>query len=38
MSDNKRRENGRVEIFCKFIIRNGKRIFPKNGRCFHFYL
>ena len=26
-----------VEVFCKYVIRNGKRIYPKNGKCFHFW-
>lgn len=28
----------RIEIFCKYIIRGGKKIFPKSGTCFHFFL
>ena len=27
-----------VEVFCKYVIRNGKRIYPKNGKCFHFWM
>ena len=26
------------EIFCKYIIKNGKHIYPKNGKCFHFWV
>lgn len=26
------------EIFCRYIHRNGKIIYPKNGRLFHFWV
>lgn len=26
------------EIFCKYMIRNGKRIYPKKAKCFHFWV
>lgn len=26
------------EIFCKYIVRNGKRIYPTNAKCFHFWV
>lgn len=26
------------EIFCRYIRRNGKIIFPKKAKVFHFYL
>jgi hypothetical protein len=26
------------EIFCRYIIRNGKVIYPKNAKVFHFYV
>lgn len=26
------------EIFCRFIRKNGKIIYPKNGEFFHFYV
>lgn len=26
------------EIFCRYITRNGKRIYPKRGKYFHFYV
>ncbi len=29
---------GMVEVFCAYITRNGKRIYPKNGKCFHFWV
>ncbi len=28
--------DNKVRVFCKYIIRNGKRIYPKNGTCFSF--
>ena len=24
-------------VICRYITKNGKRIFPKNGKCFKFY-
>lgn len=29
---------GKREVFCKFVVRNGKKIYPKNGRVFHFFV
>ena len=29
-------EKNLVRVFCKFITKNGKRIYPKNGTCFSF--
>ena len=26
------------EIFCRYITRNGKRIYPKKAKFFHFYV
>jgi len=26
------------EIFCRFITRKGKRIYPKKGQFFHFWV
>lgn len=26
------------EIFCRFIRKNGKIIYPKNGKFFHFFV
>lgn len=26
------------EIFCRFIRKNGKIIYPKNGKLFHFFV
>lgn len=25
-------------VFCRFIRKNGKKIYPKNGRVFRFYV
>lgn len=27
-----------VEVFARYITRNGKRIYPKNAQYFHFYV
>jgi hypothetical protein len=29
---------GYKEVFCRYITRNGKRIYPKNGKLFHFFV
>jgi len=29
---------GYREVFCRSIVKNGKVIFPKNGKVFHFYV
>jgi hypothetical protein len=29
---------GMIEVFCRFIVKNGKRIYPKNAKCFHFFV
>jgi len=29
---------GYREVFCRFIRKNGKIIYPKNGKVFHFYV
>jgi len=29
---------GVVEVWCRYIIRNGKRIYPKTAKCFHFFI
>lgn len=26
------------EIFCRYVIRKGKTIFPKNKKFFHFFI
>jgi hypothetical protein len=29
---------GYREVFCRYIVRNGKIIYPKNGKVFHFFV
>ena len=29
---------GYREVFCRYITRNGKRIYPKKAKMFHFYV
>lgn len=29
---------GYKEIFCAYIVKNGKRIYPKKGKLFHFWV
>lgn len=29
---------GYVEVFCRYIVRNGKTIYPKNAKYFHFWV
>ena len=29
-------ESGKIRIFCTHIVKNGKVIYPKNGRVFSF--
>ena len=26
------------EVFCRYIVRNGKIIYPKNAKVFHFFV
>ena len=28
----------KIEIFCPYIIRGGKKIYPKKTKCFHFFI
>ncbi|MDO4692611.1 MAG: hypothetical protein Q4A64_07045 [Porphyromonadaceae bacterium] len=28
--------SGKKRIFCRYIVRNGVPIYPKNGKCFSF--
>ena len=28
---------GYVEVFCKYVVRNGKIIYPKKAKFFHFW-
>jgi len=30
--------NGYREVFCKYIRKNGKIIYPKSGKVFHFFI
>ena len=30
--------DGMIEIFCRYIVKNGKRIYPKNAKFFHFFV
>jgi len=31
--------NGYREVFCRFVrLKNGKIIYPKNGKVFHFFV
>ncbi len=29
---------GYREVFCRYITKNGKRIYPKNGKVFRFFV
>lgn len=31
-------EGGRRLVFCAYIVRDGKRIYPRRGKCFRFYV
>lgn len=33
----KEQNDGKVEVFCRYIVKNGKKIYPKNGKFFHFF-
>ena len=32
------KENAGREVFCRYIRRNGKIIYPKNAKVFHFWV
>lgn len=32
------RDEDMVEIFARYIVRNGKTIYPKNAKFFHFWV
>lgn len=34
MSD--RHEGGKIRVFCRYIVKNGKRIYPKTSKFFSF--
>ena len=38
LSSKSQKDEGKKEIFCKYITKNGKRIYPKNGKLFHFFI
>lgn len=38
MNNKTQKESGLKEVFCRFIVKAGKVIYPKNGTCFHFYV
>lgn len=31
-------KEGMTEVFCRYIVRNGKKIYPKRGKLFHFWV
>lgn len=31
-------KDNKVEIYCRYITKNGKRIYPKNKKFFHFWV
>lgn len=33
---NKLHEGGKVRVFCPYIVKNGKRVYPKKARVFTF--
>jgi len=35
---NKQPKAGYGEIFCRYVIRNGKIIYPRKAKVFHFYV
>lgn len=37
-NDNIMNHEGMVEIFCRYIRKNGRIIYPKNGKFFHFWV
>lgn len=38
MSNSNSQESNMKEVFCRYIRKAGKIIYPKNGRFFHFYV
>lgn len=38
MADTAKDHSGQVEVFCRYITRNGKRIYPKSAKFFHFWV
>lgn len=27
-----------IEVFCRYIVKKGKVIYPKRAKCFHFFI
>lgn len=38
MSVKTRPGDDRIEVFCHYIVKNGKRIYPKRAKFFHFFV
>lgn len=38
MSDKDKQNEGKREIFCRYIVRKGKRIYPKKAKFFRFWV
>ena len=38
MTDKTQNESGKIEVFCKYIRKAGKIIYPAKGTCFHFFV
>ena len=36
--ENKSQEKGRKVIYCRYIVKNGKYVYPKRAKCFRFTL
>ena len=36
--ENKESNNDMIEVYTRYITRNGKRIYPKNAKFFHFWV
>lgn len=36
MKDQVQNESGKIRIFCRYIIKNGKKIYPKRSKYFSF--
>ncbi len=32
------KESGVKEVYCRYVIRNGKVCYPKKGKLFHFFV
>lgn len=38
MQNSNTQESGMKEVFCRYIRKSGKIIYPKNGKYFHFFV